>query len=656
MLIRLLARRLLEVPALRTLLCTAESNPRPGELHRRRQVRAAETRLLYENANLGIVSTVAIALLLAYAQWAVISHAVISIWLLYMLIVCATRFLLVRHYSRATSPDSNDGRWNAAFVGGTALAAAGWGAAAILLYPPDRPVNETFLVFVVGGVMLGGGSLLAARPEAFLTFLLPPGLLTAGRLATLGGEAHLMMGFLTCLFTAATAATTWGFHRLIESSLKLRFANQDLIESLQAAKDDAEALNRDLEIRVNDRTAKLLEADQRKDEFLATLAHELRNPLAPIRFAVESLKAGAPPASAARAREVIDRQVRQLVRLVDDLLDVSRITANKIHLRREPHDLARLMTTAAESIMPLAAAADQQLDVSMPSTPIWVDGDGARLVQIFANVLSNAVKFTPRGGQIWFTADSQSVEAVVCIRDTGIGIAADVLPQVFDMFQQAEPILERSAGGLGIGLTLARRLVEMHDGRIVVTSAGPGQGTVVEIRLPRTPAPAGAVPPLEPPSVAATRKLRVLIVEDNADAAEMLDLLISELGHATRVVHDGGSAITAAREFAPDVVFMDIGLPVMSGYAVVKTLRELPEFASVHFAAVTGWGQDEDRRKAREAGFDSHFTKPLAPAVLKDLLASVAHRALSGQARVSTPRTRATDAITPRMTVSGSES
>ena len=328
--------------------------------------------------------------------------------------------------------------------------------------------------------MLGGASLLAARPEAFLTFLLPTGLFTSLRLASEGDEGHLMMGTLTAVFTAATLTTTWRFHRVIESSFKLRFDNQDLIESLQTAKNQAEALNRELEQRVRDRTAKLMEADQRKDEFLATLAHELRNPLAPIRFALESLKLGAPPTTAARARDVIERQVRQLVRLVDDLLDVSRITANKIQLRREPHELARLMETAVESIMPLATAAEQTLDVGLPSTPIHVYGDGTRLVQIFANVLNNAVKFTPRGGRIWFTADQQSDEAVVRIRDTGIGIAADALPRVFDMFQQAEPTLERSAGGLGIGLTLARRLVEMHEGRIEIRSPGQGQGTEVE--------------------------------------------------------------------------------------------------------------------------------------------------------------------------------
>jgi signal transduction histidine kinase/ActR/RegA family two-component response regulator len=436
-----------------------------------------------------------------------------------------------------------------------------------------------------------------------------------------------MMGFLAALFTAATLATTWRFHRMIESSFMLRFDNQDLIESLQTAKAHADALNRDLEIRVDDRTARLVEADQRKDEFLATLAHELRNPLAAIRFAVETLKAGEPLASTGRARDAIDRQVTQLVRLVDDLLDVSRITANKIHLRREPHELAPLMSTAVESLLPLCTAADQHLDVRMPATPIWIDGDGARLVQIFANVLGNAVKFTPPRGTIRFSADVDGAQAVVRIHDTGIGIAADVLPRVFDMFHQAEPILERSAGGLGIGLTLTRRLVEMHGGHIVVTSPGAGQGTEVEIRFPTTRVPAGPRPALPPLLVATGRHLRVLIVEDNLDAAEMLDLLITTMGHVTRVAHDGFSALDAANEFAPEVVIMDIGLPLLNGYAVVKTLREQQQFANVHFAAVTGWGQDEDRRRAEDAGFDSHFTKPLAPAMLEALLASLSHRA-----------------------------
>ena len=618
------------------------SRPLTGD-RRQRQVHAAETRLLYDNACTGIVATIVIAALLAYAQWGVKPRSVVLAWLLYVLLVSAARYMLVRRYGRASPTDIDSRRWSVAFAVGAAMAAAGWVAAAITLYAPAQPMNEAFLVFVVGGVMLGGASLLAARPEAFLTFLLPTGLFTALRLASEGDEDHLMMGFLAAVFTAATLATTWRFHRVIESSFKLRFDNQDLIVSLQTANNQAEALNRELEQRVRDRTAKLMEADQRKDEFLATLAHELRNPLAPIRFALESLKLGTPPTIATRARDVIERQVRQLVRLVDDLLDVSRITANKIQLRREPHELAPLMETAVESIMPLATAAEQTLDVGLPSTPIHVYGDGTRLVQIFVNILNNAVRFTPRGGHIWFTADQQSDEAVVRIRDTGIGIAPDALSRVFDMFQQAEPTLERSAGGLGIGLTLARRLVEMHEGRIDIRSPGPGQGTEVEIGLPIRALQDAEVIADEQPAVAVRHNLRVLIVEDNLDAAEMLDLAVSSLGHVTRLAHDGATAVALAKRFAPDAIFLDIGLPVMNGYVVARTLRGLPELSHVYIAAVTGWGQEEDRRKAREAGFDSHFTKPLSPAVLEDVLATIAQRMVSGRGESSTPRTRPRD-------------
>jgi signal transduction histidine kinase/ActR/RegA family two-component response regulator len=611
---------------------------------RQRQVHAAETRLLYENACTGIVATIVIATILAYAQLDVRPRAVVVAWLLFVLLVSGARYALVRRYWRAAPDDDDSHRWRVAFAIGAAMAAVGWVAAAIVLYAPSQPLNQAFLVFVVGGVMLGGASLLAPRPEAFLTFLLPTGLATALRLASEGDEAHLMMGFLAALFTAATLTTTWRFHRTIESSLQLRFDNHDLIESLKAAKDQAEAVNRELEQRVRERTAELTEADQRKDEFLATLAHELRNPLAPIRFAVESLKGDTASPGAARAHDVIERQVGQLVRLVDDLLDVSRITANKIQLRQEPHDLARLMATAVESMIPLATAAEQTLEVGLPPTPVHVYGDGTRLVQIFANILSNAVKFTPPGGRIWFTAAREAGEAVVRIRDSGIGIAPAVLPRVFDMFHQAEPSLDRSTGGLGIGLTLARRLVEMHEGRIDVRSPGTGQGTEVEIRLPVSEVQDAELPADESPAVEVSHSLRVLIVEDNLDAAEMLDLVVSRLGHVTRLAHDGATAVTVARQFLPDVIFLDIGLPVMNGYAVARALRDRPEFRDVYIAALTGWGQEEDRRKAREAGFDSHFTKPLSPTVLEDVLRTLARRMTSGAGDRDTPRTRRRDA------------
>jgi signal transduction histidine kinase/ActR/RegA family two-component response regulator len=610
---------------------------------RQSQVRAAETRLLYENANTGTVVSIVIASLLAFAHWDLGPRTAVLAWLVYVLLISAARLVLVRLYRRASPGDLEIVRWNAAFVVASAMAALGWGAGAFVLYRAGQSTDELLVVFAVGGVMLGGASLLAARPEAFLTFLLPTGFLTALRLALEGDQGHLMMAFLAALFTVATVLTTWRFHVAMGSSFRLRFANQDLIESLQRAKSEADALNRELELRVRDRTAKLTEADQRKDEFLATLAHELRNPLAPIRFALEALKVDVPQATAARARDVIERQVGQLVRLVDDLLDVSRITANKIQLRREPLDIARLMALAVESITPLATAADQTLHLQPPSNPILVNGDSARLVQVFTNVLQNAVKFTPRGGHIWFTADQQSNEAVVRIRDTGVGIAPNVLPRVFDMFHQVEPVLDRTTGGLGIGLTLARRLVEMHEGHIGVRSPGPGQGTEVEIRLPITAVAATAVP-AEPPPVAAGGALRVLIVEDNLDAAEMLALAVSRLGHDTRLAHDGATAITAASQFAPDVIFLDIGLPVMNGYAVAQRLRGMPELNHVHIAALTGWGQDEDRRKAREAGCDSHLTKPLAPAALEELLATIAQRPLGRRIEASPPRTRRTDA------------
>ena len=619
------------------------TDARPSPDERRLQVHAAQVRLLYENATTGAVVNVLIALPLAYAQRGVTSASVISAWLLFVLLVAVARFALARRYWRASPDEKASGRWQSLFVAGTGAAAVAWAGAGVMFSDPAQPASGVFLMFVLGGMMLGGSALLAARPEAFLAFFLPIGVLTAGRLASVGGEDHLLRAFLVVIFTVVTIVTAWRFHLAIASSLELRFDNLELIESLRAAKDYTDALNRDLELRVHDRTALLTEADRRKNEFLATLAHELRNPLAPIRFALETLKGGSAPQAAGHARDVIDRQVGQLVRLVDDLLDVSRITSGKMMLRREPHELARLMTTAVESILPLATAANHTLKVEAGESPIHVEGDGARLIQVFANALNNAVKFTPRGGQIWFTAERHADEAVVRIRDTGLGIAPDVLPRVFDMFQQAEPILERSAGGLGIGLTLARRLVEMHEGRIEIRSPGPGQGTEVEIRLPATATADAPAVKVDKPRVSRARSLRVLIVEDNLDAAAMLDLAVSHLGHSTKVAHDGATAITMAGEFAPDVILLDIGLPVMNGYAVAKALRARPEHERVHIAAVTGWGQDEDRRNAREAGFDSHFTKPLAPAALEELFDRVA-LGLADGGDTNTPRTRLSDA------------
>ena len=385
----------------------------------------------------------------------------------------------------------------------------------------------------------------------------------------------------------------------------------------------------------------LVDVNQRKDEFLATLAHELRNPLAPIRFALQSLKSDATPEIAAHAREVIDRQVTQLVRLVEDLLDVSRITTSKIRLRLEPVRLAGLIEAAADAAAPLASAAEHRFRVDLPAADVWITGDATRLIQVFSNVLNNAVKFTPRGGHISFSAEISPHEALVRVVDSGIGIAADALPRLFEMFHQEGRILERSTGGLGIGLTLAHRLIEMHHGRIEVRSDGIGRGTVVEITLPTTPAKQAAPDRTERPAARSpARALRVAVVDDNVDAAEMLAVLVSGLGHTVKLAYDGPSAVQLAASFAPDVILLDIGLPIMNGYEVAQELRRRPPLRHIYLAALTGWGQAEDRRRAREAGFDTHFTKPVSPAAVEDLLAAVAQ----GE-QFAAPRTRVGDSI-----------
>jgi PAS domain S-box-containing protein len=417
---------------------------------------------------------------------------------------------------------------------------------------------------------------------------------------------------------------------LITSAVRDITDRKHLEENIRRKNEDLDAQNR---VRLA-----LVEANQHMDEFLATLAHELRNPLAPIRFALDAMKPDAPAAMAAHARAVIDRQVTQLVRLVDDLLDVSRIKTNKIRLRREPVRLSDLMEAAIESAAPLAHAADQKLELDLPSTPIWINGDAARLVQAFSNVLSNAVKFTPRGGRISLMAVTAGQSAMLRIADTGIGIASEALPHVFEMFHQEGNILERSTGGLGIGLTLARRLIEMHDGRIEVRSGGIGEGTEVDITLPTTTA-RHEMKEAEQPG-GAIRRLRVAIVDDNVDAAEMLGHVVSTLGHTTKLAHDGPSALELADAFVPDVVLLDIGLPMMSGYAVAQELRRRPALHHVYLAAVTGWGQSEDRRRAREAGFDIHLTKPLSAAAVENLLSAIAAGLRYAGQTTGTPRTR----------------
>jgi PAS domain S-box-containing protein len=369
------------------------------------------------------------------------------------------------------------------------------------------------------------------------------------------------------------------------------------------------------------RAEQLAENDRRKDEFLAMLSHELRNPLAPIRNAVDLLREVGGP-ELGHARDVVDRQVTHLARLVDDLLDVSRITRGKVALRPEFVDLAEVAERAVETTRPLMEALGHKLELEISEEPPLLYADPTRLGQVVANLLNNAAKYTEKGGLITLRARREGGEAVVRVTDTGAGIPADILPHVFELFAQADRTLDRARGGLGIGLTLVKSLVEQHGGSVQAYSEGPGRGSEFVVRLPIH---AGPEPPAAPsaalPPTAAALPQRVLVVDDNADAADTLAMLLSVRGYDVRVARDGPAALGAARDFHPELVLLDIGLPGMDGYAVARALRADQAYNPLRLVALTGYGREEDRRRSAEAGFDHHLVKPVAPEVLLGILA-----------------------------------
>ena len=369
--------------------------------------------------------------------------------------------------------------------------------------------------------------------------------------------------------------------------------------------------------------ARLVEADRRKDEFLATLSHELRNPLAPIRYGLPLIQQAQLDGAAGQAVAVISRQVEQMARLLDDLLDVARITSGKIELRRARVAVASVVDKAVESALPAIQRAAHRLHVTVPDHAVWIEADAARVVQVVSNLLDNAAKYTPREGEIWLEAASEDGQAVIRVRDNGPGIPPESLGDLFTMFRRLHP--PGVQGGLGIGLALAKQLVEMHGGSVEAHSEGVGHGAEFVVRLPV----AGVdlpTPVSDTNDQATTRKsrLRVLIVDDNVDLVEVLELQVEQLGHEVRWAHDGQAAIPVALNFRPHVVLLDLGLPGMNGIDVARELRRHPETAQARLVALTGWGQAEDRRKTLEAGFDHHLTKPSDPQTLAALLAKVA--------------------------------
>jgi signal transduction histidine kinase len=375
------------------------------------------------------------------------------------------------------------------------------------------------------------------------------------------------------------------------------------------------------------RIEELEESERRINEFLAMLGHELRNPLAPIRNAVAIMRerAQADPKQD-WARGVIERQVDHLTRLVDDLLDIGRITKGKITLQRQVVDLAAPVSAAVEASRPSFVQKSQTLEVQQEGAALLVDGDPTRLTQIVLNLLTNASKYSPPETRVWLTLTREDEQAVLRVRDEGIGMATELLPRVFDLFFQGERTLARSEGGLGIGLTLVRRLVHLHRGTVTATSPGPGRGSEFEVRFPLAAAPAAQSPEARRAdrTTAASRAARVLVVDDNVDSAETMALLIGIWGHEVRTAQDGPSALAAAVEQRPDIILLDLGLPGTSGYEVAARIRAMPELGRPLLVAMTGYGQEEDKRRTRQAGFVHHLTKPVAPDALEEILASLA--------------------------------
>jgi signal transduction histidine kinase len=372
------------------------------------------------------------------------------------------------------------------------------------------------------------------------------------------------------------------------------------------------------------RSDALREADLRKDQFLATLAHELRNPLAPLRHGLDILRRTPDAPSAGDIRDMMDRQLVHLVRLIDDLLDVSRVTQGKVELRKEKIQVAHIVQAAVESSRPLIDASGHTLTVQLPADPIWLDADLTRLAQVVSNLLNNAAKYTPNGGRIALSVASTDDTAQITVSDNGIGIPIGEQPKIFQLFAQVEDHRDRAYGGLGIGLALVKQLVTLHGGTIDVKSEGPGKGSTFTVRVPLAVTPevsfgmseaAGDAPQTQP--------LKVLVVDDNPEVAQTVGWMLEAIGHDYRLVHDGRLALQEAKEFRPNAILLDIGLPGMDGYAVCRAFRRDELFKTTPIIAQTGWGQERDKVLASEAGFDRHLVKPLKLDDLERALAEI---------------------------------
>jgi signal transduction histidine kinase/CheY-like chemotaxis protein len=489
------------------------------------------------------------------------------------------------------------------------LALASWGANA-LSFAGERDPHQTAAASPRAGVML-----MAAFAVPLILGVLRDALANVV-------SAQVMSSVLVLLLAAAMATIVWQYGARLTG---LRRERERAFAELEqrVAERTHELASRNAELRLSE--DRLREADRRKDEFLATQAHELRNPLAPIRSAVAVLRSLAvADEDRLEAQLIIERQVSQMARLIDDLLDVSRITAGKLPLKKRPRRLSDVLNLAIATIRPHIDEQRHRLSTSLPREAIVVDADAARLSQVFANLLHNACKYTEPGGEIQVTvALPNESEVEVAVRDNGIGIPPDFLPRLFQKFSQVEPALERSQGGLGLGLALVQGIVALHDGRVEARSGGPGRGSEFIVRLPvlsvsvEMPAPAPASADETPRHLVSRR---VLVVDDNEDSAGSLALLLRLEGHLVKTAHDGETALAVAERFQPDAILLDLGMPRLNGYEVCERIRVQPWGQGILMVAQTGWGQAQDRARTLAAGFDAHLTKPIDPATVQEML------------------------------------
>jgi len=481
-----------------------------------------------------------------------------------------------------------------------------------------RLLSEKYRVVAVPD---GEAALAAAReqaPELVLTDVMMPRLDGFGLLAKLRGDPLTReVPVIMLSARAGEESRVEGMEAGVDDYLIKPFSARELLARVGAHLQMA---------RIRREAAEALrEADRRKDEFLAMLSHELRGPLAPLGNMLEVIRRAEGNAELIRnAHATMERQLAQLVRLVDDLLDVSRITRNKMELRKERVELATVVRQAVEACRPLADGMRHEVTVTLPPAPVYLHADPARLAQVFQNLVNNACKYTEPRGRIALTAERQGGDVVVTVKDTGLGIPADKLASIFDMFTQVDASRERAQGGLGIGLTLVKRLVEMHDGTVEARSEGPGRGSTFVVRLPVL----GDMPKAAPRATPAAKERaavarRMLVVDDNVDSAESLTMLLQVSGHETHTAHDGLEAVAAAERYRPEVVLLDIGLPSLNGYDAARRIREQPWGKDMVLIALTGWGQEADRRKSKDAGFDQHMVKPVDLDALMRLLASL---------------------------------